>query len=224
MMNFSEYVAAQDSHVWRYVRYRAAMDKVSFAEAARSSLAHMYDIANRMDTSLAIITAFRHENVRDGSQGVNRALNQKLLFDIRELGYGVIPVAGGFKEDVLDSQGNPTGEKVKVEEDSFLINAGNRAVDINKFRKDVLNLVQKYNQDSALVKYAGEDEARLLNKNGTETIVGKWTPTQLATYYTRMVKGPPNREFTFEAAGDFSVMTQTAMHIFERDALLSPGV
>jgi hypothetical protein len=214
MINFDEYVSAQDSHVWRYIKYRAAMEKVSLIEASRSSLAHMYDIANRIDTNLAIITAFRHENIDSNrSQSSNRVLNQKLLADIRGLGYGSIPVAGGFKEDVLDDVGKPTGEKVRVEEDSFLINAGIRPT----FREDILSLVQKYNQDAAIVKYAGDDLAKLLQKDGSELVMGKWNHSKLAMYYTRMVKGPSNREFTFEAAGDLSVMTQTAIYIFERN-------
>jgi hypothetical protein len=213
MLSFEEYeyVAQQNSHTWRYIRYRAASDKVSLEEAARSSLGHMHQVANDLRKSIAIITAFRHENV---DKGVNTALNQQLLFDIRKLGYGSIPVAGGFVEDILDDFGKPTGEKKKVEEGSFLINAGE--IDPIKFHRDILSLVQKYNQDAALVRYVGEDVAKLIKKDGSEEIVGKWHSGQLSAYYTRMVKGPTNRQFTFEAAGDLSVMTQMAIHIFEK--------
>jgi hypothetical protein len=208
-MSFKEFISKKE-HVRRYVEYRSIIDNIPLEEAARRSLGHMWSIANDPEKNVAIITAFRHENTGiGGDQSANFALNQQLLDDLRQMGYGSIPVAGGYKEDVLDNEGRPTGEKRKVEEDSFVVNGGN--MDATKFREDMLELCRKYNQDAVLVKYSGGNEAYLLLKNGDEEKLGKWSPSKAAEYYTRMKKGPPDREFTFEAAGDLTRSTLMAM-------------
>ena len=82
----------------------------------------------------------------------------------------------------------------------------------------VISLLGKYQQEAALVKYAGSDTASLLYPNGQSVEVGRWQgdPKLMATHYTRMRKGPSARQFAFEAAGDNSNMTRMAVELYFR--------
>lgn len=206
-MNFTEYVINKANNIWRYIEYKASQDDVSLDEAARRSLSRAWQLSNDPSVNIAIITAFRGEN----DLPTNLSRNVQLSLDIRQAGYGFIPVAGGFVERIRDGQGKETGEEQKVEENSFFISSQDPP---EQFKKTILELVNKYNQEAALVRYVGEEDAHLLNANGSQFKVGKWAIDKLADYYTRMVKGPPDREFVFEAAGDDSVMTQYAVKKF----------
>ena len=206
-MNFQDFV--KEDRIRRYVEYKAEQDKVPFNEAARRSLARVFDlITNYPDSPFVILTAFRGEK----TLVANRAANRLMENDLRELGWGYIPVLGGYVEKVRDEDGNETGETKKIDSEESYFCVGNGDI-----KKDVLNLLAKYQQEAAIIRPAGSPDAILISANGSETVVGKFTPNQLADYFTKMRKGPPGRQFSFEAAGDSSRTTQMAVDKFFED-------
>jgi hypothetical protein len=68
------------------------------------------------------------------------------------------------------------------------------------------------------VKFSGKEDASLLYPNGQTVEVGRWpgAPKLMATYCTRMRKGPVDRQFAFETAGDDSNMTRMAVDLYFR--------
>lgn len=209
-MKFSDYLAGKDKgDILPYIEYKAATSGITFQEAASRSLARVFSQIDSGDNVIVILTAFRHE--RDITQ--NRELNRQLGSQIRQLGWGYTPVLGGYLEE------GPEGQQ-RVHEESLFVNAkGDRGQVIPR----VLELIGQYQQESALVKFPNDEQAYLLFANGETAPVGKWhaDPKLMAQYYTRMRKGPEGRQFTFEAAGDNSVMTRMAMHYWNKTRTLS---
>jgi hypothetical protein len=203
---FQQFV--KEDSVRRYVEYKAHEWGVLYSEAARRSLGRVYDhITKNTDVPIAILTAFRGEK----SLAANRSTNKALEADFRRLGWGFIPVVGGFVEKVRDAEGKETGETKKIDgEESYFVTGDS----INGFRVRVLNLIHKYAQEAAVVKYPGNPDAYLLSDAGGETSLGKWSNNKMAEYFTRMRKGPAGRQFNFEAAGDSSRTTMMAVDKF----------
>ena len=208
-MKFRNYAENRENHIERYVAYLANKNNETLEEAARRSLARIWQ---QMSDGLnhAIMTAFRGENTL--SQNRNR--NMSLMADMRDLGWGFTLVAGGFREKVQDAEGNPTGEERDVDEESFFITGGD---DVETFKKQLLSLARKYNQDAVIVKYHDDPVAHMLDDDGTSEPLGQWKKDDLAQYYTKMLKGPENRKFTFEAAGDMSRSTLMAIDAMFND-------
>ena len=94
----------------------------------------------------------------------------------------------------------------------------NASGDARQVTARVISLLGKYQQEAALVKFAGSETASLLYPNGQTVEVGRWQgdPKLMATYYTRMRKGPADRQFAFEAAVDESNMTRMAVDRYFR--------
>lgn len=191
-----------DDLIGRYIEFKAEQEGISFNEAAERSMARLYgQIHNK---AVVIVTAFRSER----SLAENRAMNRSLANDLRSLHWGYTPVLGGFVEKTAE------GEK-RVHEESFFVNATG---DYGSIVATVRKLLEKYEQEAALVKLPEQPDAVLLWANGTTSPVGQWhaDPDQMAQYYTRMRSGPAGRQFKFEAAGDDSMMTRYAVDDFFR--------
>jgi hypothetical protein len=201
------YQFLKDDEVRRYVEFKANEDKIPFSEAARRSLSRIYDLVNQTHQPVALLTAFRGER----NLSANRVANRALETDLRQLGWGFIPVIGGFVEKVRDTEGQETGETKKIDgEESYFVTGK----DATSFRPSVLELVRKYAQEAAVVKYPSDPNAYLLTAAGNETSLGQWSNNKMADYFTRMTKGPPGRQFNFEAAGDSSRTTRMAVDKF----------
>jgi hypothetical protein len=209
MMAFNDFITSKDEAMARYLEYLAWNEGVGLDEAARRSLAHLFGQLQSNDHTYVIITAFRSEK---GLQ-MNRVANGSLAHDVRQLGWGYTPVLGGFVETSEDEHGRP--QQVRVHEESLFVAAGG---DARQIKARVIGLLQKYQQEAALLKLPGETQALLLSHDGATSGIGQWKadPHLMATYYTRMRKGPRNRQFTFEAAGDDSNMTRLAVETFFR--------
>jgi hypothetical protein len=205
-MTFREYMQQEDP-IRRYVEYKAHQLGVTYEESARRSLARVYNTVTSGGQPMALLTAFRGEKPLP----LNRLANKELESEMRSLGWGFIPVMGGFVEKVRDAQGKETGERKKIDgEESYLAVASRP----EGFRDTVLNLLHKYAQEAAVVKYPTSPDAFLLDDKGSETSLGKWSNNKMADYYTRMRKGPAGRQFNFEAAGDASRTTMLAVDKF----------
>lgn len=120
------------------------------------------------DGGVCFITAFLKIN----DIATNNALNKELEQDLRRLGYGIIKVIGGYPET------QPSGEIVNVVEKSFVVvdNNTKRATNeqakvqfADEFKKDMLYLCNKYNQNSVLIRYYAGDgkyETGFLDQGG----------------------------------------------------------
>lgn len=204
MKSFTEHAMTKDGWVRRYIGYTANRDGVSIEEAAVRSLARIYKLIMDSNKPLAIMTAFRGE--RD--LFANRLANKTLEDAIRAFGWGYTPVVGTYEETIRDTEGNETGEKRKVEEESYFIVGSD---DPKQFTERLQELCNKFEQESVIVKYPNDENAYLLYSNGSAEPLGVWSQNRLSQYYTRMKKGPADRRFTFEAAGDSSRMTLLAV-------------
>jgi hypothetical protein len=209
MMRFTEFLQQDGAQFARYLEYKARQDGVSLEEAASRSLGRLFGQVSGSPNTLVIITAFRGEN----TLAINRGRNARLSGDLRGYGWGFTPVLGGFVETTPDRDGRP--QQQRVHEESFFVNASGDAQGVTA---KVASLLKKYQQEAALVKYSGDDAASLLYPNGQTVGVGRWQadPKLMATYYTRMRKGPVDRQFAFEAAGDDSIMTRMAVDLYFR--------
>lgn len=203
MNNFNDWYVKRDSedYIGRYIEYKSLTKNISLEEAASRSLARLHTLST--NKAIVIITAFRGEN----SLQHNRGLNVMLKKDIRQLGWGYTPVVGGFIEQGVD------GQKIHVREESFFVSPTGNEKEITK---NVISLITKYKQEVALVKFPEIENAYLVSTSGEKTNVGKWhaDPQLMAQYYTRMRKGPQNRQFKFEAAGDDSSSTRLVVDAF----------
>lgn len=200
-MQFSDYLNLEEDHIGLYIEYCAYRDGVTIEEAARRSLGRLFGLSQKSDYPLAILTAFRGERSIDE----NRALNKQLERDLRALGFGFAPVMGGYVEKARGETGEETGELKKTDaEESYFI-TGRK--DPQSFEANVIDLLKKYDQESAVVKYPGDEQGYLLTSAGDKIALGAWSFNKLADFYTRMRKGPPHRQFAFEAVGDCSRST-----------------
>lgn len=206
--NFNEWCLKRDSedYIESYIEYKALTENITLKEAANRSLARLQTLAT--SKAIVIITAFRGENTLTH----NRGLNVLLKKDIRQLGWGYTPVSGGFVEE------SANGQKTHVREESFFVSPTGNEKEITN---NVINLITKYKQDAALVKFPEIENAYLVSTSGEKTNVGKWhaDPQLMAQYYTRMRKGPSNRQFTFEAVGDDSLYTRMVVDNFFKNLI-----
>jgi len=197
-MKFKNYTENRDNHIDRHVQYLAAKHDETLQEAARRSLSRIW---RQMDDGKnhAVITAFRGEKPLPQ----NRSANAILANDMRTFGWGFIPILGGFREKIRDDSGEETGAEKDVNEESFFATGTD---DKTIFNKQLLSLIKKHEQEAAIIKYHDDPVAHLLNYDGSEVPLGQWKKDSLAQYYTKLQKGPEDRKFTFEAAGDLTRM------------------
>lgn len=165
-----------------------------FNESSERSAPRTYMMATG-PKQMVLITAFRHEYPL--AQNILR--NSQLAKDLRDKDYGFKMVYGGYGEEVKDTKtGEPTGEKIDVTEDTFMAHPIKDKPD-TVFREEILELIRKYDQDAALIKYQGSPSGYFLDQSGQESSAGKFVPDQAAQYFTQMRKGPsPLKKFTYD--------------------------
>lgn len=208
MKSFQEFAEEREPfETEQYIRFKAHQEGVDYSEAASRSLSRLVTQLDSARNTIVVLTAFRSENPK----AINRQLNSQLANDLRGLGWGYTPVLGGFVEEVVDEKGQPI--KQRVHEESFFVNAPGTTQEVVA---KVVGLLTKYRQEAALVKPTESQEGFLLFPNGSLESVGRWKndPQQMAIFYTRLRKGSQGRQFTFEAAGDASIITRQAVAAF----------
>jgi len=216
-----------------YVEYLSAKENISLQEAARRSLARLWNIFQDIRRNAAIITAFRGDidvpDFADRAQrflAANRARNRQLMNDVRKLGYGFSPVIGGFIEKDQD-----TGKRIRAVEEEALVVSGPivestfqdapveapAVAEAEHFKADMLTLVRRYNQESALLKVSGSSGVFLLNSSGSTHNMGKWQLNKAAEFYTVLRAGGQRLkkwEWLWEAAGDETRSVRMAVRAF----------
>jgi hypothetical protein len=151
-MRFTEFLQHDGDPFARYLEYKAHQDGVALEEAASRSLGRLFGQVSGSPNTLVIITAFRGEY----TLAVNRARNAQLSSELRGLGWGFTPVLGGFVETTPDGDGRP--QQRRVHEESLFVNASG---DARQVTAKVITLLGKYQQEAALVKFAGSESASL---------------------------------------------------------------
>ena len=196
----------------KFHEYLSQRDGISLEEAARRSLARTWQLAQTGNV-MVLITAF----VQGLSHEKNAARNAVLASDIRKARFGYTPLYGFWAYDEADPE-TGVSSKMKAREDTFLVSAPER-ISNGELRTIVLGWIQKFNQEAAVVKYAGSEVAYLLVANGEETPLGKWSINRLASIYSQMRGGGdgPSRTFVFEAADDHSWSARLAMNVMDEE-------
>ena len=175
----------------------------SLEEAAVRSMAHVYDaFKNILDTNMAILTAFLPGKYEGEALRKNRFRNQELLKGIRAMDWGFTPVLGGWTEDEKDADKKLTGNKVTYFEESFVVGSSSSA---EEFERQILELLKEHSQTAAIVRFRDDPQVYLLYKDGHKEKKGEFQAVKFTEYWTAMLKGPPDRKFTF-ASGDYSKM------------------
>jgi len=173
-------------------------------------------------TSDRTCKAERGKDCSEAEEALQQEENAKnmesLQRDVRQAGFGYLPVYGGYKEELVDPE---TGEKVRDEEgnvvkvdtespeNSVVIalrkDVGNRANKLNDLKDLGIHLSQKYNQDSFFFKPSNnfDKKAYYIKADGSiENVFTDFTINDLKqVYYTQMKRGPKHR-FTALLEGD----------------------
>lgn len=154
-----------------------------------SSLSRIWQ--HSQDSNMGMITAYRGEF--DIKQNEKR--NKELTANIRDEGFGYIPVTGFY----IENQGQE--DEKKVQEKSFVVISS--PDDGGRLRNFLIRMGIKYNQDSVLYKDHASDKAKLIGTTAgrwpgknVEVEVGKFTAQKIGQFYTKM-KG--HRTFVFES-------------------------
>ena len=148
-----------------------------------SSLGRVHQHVKDKDTTLAIISAFRKEdkNEKQLSRKDNLSRNKRLSQDIKRLKHGFFVVDGSY----IEIKGG------RVFEDSFFI-VPDKEYDRKKFKSEMVALCKKYDQDSVLVRVAGE-KSTYFDKTGKD--VGSFSGISFDVnlkkdkYYTKLRGG-----------------------------------
>lgn len=155
---------------------------------SEASLSRVWQHVNS-DQPSAMITAFRDEYSPD--ENVRR--NIQLAMTVRELGYGFFYVDGFW----IENQG--TVREVRVSEVTVFV-IGNEGDDA-KFRKQMIELGVKYNQDGVLVK--DNEGAKVYDQSGGVMFdVGQLKPGNAGEIYTKLRNNKNSNTFVFEAERD----------------------
>ena len=129
-----------------YDRY--GKNYIPLTEATMNRLVHGHN-----DKGYIIITAAKSENQEDG----NNQRRKSLVSDLKELGYSYVPVFCGYKEE---------GQEEASLEKSLVVFpydiATEKYDDFEKFKKNLINLGKKYEQESILVKEDGKNPICIL--------------------------------------------------------------
>lgn len=121
---------------------RYGKNYIPFTETTMNRLVHGHD-----ERGYIVITAAPQNREDKNNRGRN-----SLISDLKRLGYSYVPVFCGYKE---------VGQEKASLEESFVVFpydiATEKYDDFDNFKKNLINLGKKYEQESILVKENGED-------------------------------------------------------------------
>lgn len=151
------------------------MEELDATNLEASSMTRVLHWFEDQDTNVGVVSACVEQN-SEKITPENKQRTEQLKKDIRKLGYGYIPVEGGYIE-------NRDGNSIKVKELSFIIP--------NILRKEIVYLCKKYNQNSVLYK----EGSSITYLDGKGVVVDKLktklnlNQSDLDNYYSKLVKG-----------------------------------
>lgn len=130
----------------------------------------------------------------DVAGAVNEANHAMFRREIRQAGFGYIPLLGHYEETV-------NGSLQEVVEPSFLIISNKD--DSGRLKGFLKIMGRKYNQESVLYKDSGSDVAVLIFMSDfSEVVLGPWSPFALGKYYSEIGAG---RGFHFKVLDEAKV-------------------
>lgn len=166
------------------------MDQLTLLKQTRliaSTLSRVWTMWEDPNRSFVIMTAFRGSNSLKQNIRDNLALAAKL----RAAGFGYFWLEGFF----IENEGLPNEQRVS--EDSIFVSAD--AEEKEHFKKTIMELLNEYEQESALYKPAGSKEVFLLKPTGELQSIGTdLKPNQIAKNYSKL-KGT-DKTFVFAQA------------------------
>lgn len=122
------------------------------------------DASGSISPHLALISA----NRSDRPSRLNRSRYQELENDIKKInGWQYVPIEGFSVEN-----NEKTGMNMPVQEKSFLVMAG--ATTTRSFLEYVVQWLNKYEQEYAIVRFSNEDTAWKVLPTGNRFIYGSW--------------------------------------------------
>jgi len=156
----------------------------------------------------------------------NKERMKELKKDVRKMGYGFWELTGRWREKT------EKGEEVELWERSLFV-AAPKGTDGNEFRENIMNLVQKYDQDAGIYKDNPEDPEIMLYqyktiRDGERVVdedhfsIGRFHPQKIGEAYSKIDKS--GRTFVFEAVVDYnpgSFMGAMAKKAYDRKYGLS---
>lgn len=122
------------------------------------------DASGSISPHLALISASRS----DRPELLNRIRHMELSRDIEKInGWQYVPIQG-----VSVESNEKTGMKMPVMEKSFLVMAG--ATTTTSFIEYVVQWLNKYEQEYAIIRFTNEDTAWKILPSGNRFIYGSW--------------------------------------------------
>lgn len=195
VLNFDELLRTIHNRGFKGMYYQPKMDIVIWFEPIEVSKYEFNNTEEAMDMKpqevqgltptdiievfntkeVAILSAERGENTEE--ENTQRSL--RLKSDLRSLPYKFTTAYGGFVET-----DRKTGEKVDVEEKSFMV--WTTPENAEQFRKDMIQLGNKYNQEAILIKQYDENQAYFTSSGTDKDYVGQFRANKKSEYFTRI--------------------------------------
>ena len=131
-----------------------------------------------INNDCAFISASRSENTPEE----NNKATSDLAFDLQVLGYGFIKVIGHYIET-----NEKTGEKIPVKEKSFAV-FNNNSEDKYKanFKRDMLILCKKYDQECILMKLKNEPGHYYYSNGRVDKNLNRISKENIEDFYTQL--------------------------------------
>lgn len=125
----------------------------------------------------AFISACRSENILEE----NNIATNNLADDLMRLGYGYVKVKGGYIEN------KNTPEEKFVEEKTFAVFNNNDPTKYHtNFKRDMIGLCRRYNQECVLIKMKGESGHYYDQKGNESENFNKVSQVDIEKFYTRL--------------------------------------
>lgn len=172
-------------------------------------------ISKYFDLGFIIVSSDRSFEADHGRKGTeeeivaqrdkNKKNEKQIRKDIATAGFGFVPTYGGFREEVVDAQGNKKLVDNPEPEKSFIIPAQkvgtSKKADYKGLYRLGIALAKKYNQDSFFYKPPQDVTERsfYIDKTGKKDMTfDDVTVNDLEQiYFSRLRKANPDRRFTF---------------------------
>lgn len=173
-------------------------------ELSEAGLARLLSNTRKNKNNFVILSASRRER----SKKENKEKSIELFKELNRIKLGPYSIEGHWVET-----DRVTNKKMPVTEDSFFV--VNTKYSLEVFREIILNLVIKYEQESAI--FAFDDEIYELKQNNKLIFIGKNIELNTISKAYSVMKNKPNIPFIFE--GMRQPMTLRGRELFTRIGL-----
>lgn len=166
---------------------------IAFRTVCTESLSRILDAAKNRD--FAILTAYRKSYTKEE----NVLRNRKLRGELNAMQLGVHPLIGHWRECTVPGvpyEECPVNKLVDVVERSYFV-FRNDSTSTEDFKKIIMTLGKKYEQDAVILKLGKETKVVMLNSDDSFSIGTTVTLGKVAQAYSQYVRNL-NAPFVFE--------------------------